>query len=222
MIDARPWIEDAPMFFTAEQLGPKQSLLPSGTLLCRDAPIARIGTQRYHVTELPAAADSVMADENGMIEVDRPASEVFSPRSVASFEAAPVTLGHPDDMVGPGNWADLAVGHVMNVRRDGDLLVGDLLIHDQRGIQAVRSLGWRALSAGYDARYQPTGDGGLRQTDVVANHLALLPPDQEARCGPVCSIGDAASRPLARRGLMRTRDQWAGQVFTVPFSPVSR
>jgi hypothetical protein len=161
------------MFYSAETLGPKQSLLPSGTLLCRDAPIARIGTQRYHVTELPAAADSATADENGMVEVDRPPSEVFSRQSMASFEAAPVTLGHPGEMVGPDNWADLAVGHVMNVRRDGDLLVGDLLIPDQRGIQAVRSLGWRALSAGYDARYQPTGDG--RRTPA-ANRCRRQPP----------------------------------------------
>jgi hypothetical protein len=128
----RAIFEDRAMFYSAETLGPKQSLLPSGTLLCRDAPIARTGTQRYHVTELPEVADAAVADEDGMISVARDASEVFSPRSMASFEGAAVTLGHPDDVVGPDNWADLTVGHVMNVRRDGDLLVGDLLIPDQR------------------------------------------------------------------------------------------
>jgi hypothetical protein len=191
-------------------------LLPSGTLLCRDAPIARIGTQRYHVSELPAAADSVMADEDGMIEVDRPATEVFRPEAMASFEGAPVTLGHPDEMVGPDNHRSFAVGHVQNVRRDGALVVADLLISDRGAIDLIRNRGWRGVSAGYDARYQPTGDGGLRQTDVVANHIALLPPDQEPRCGDQCFIGDAAPRPRACPGLMRTRDQWAGSGADTP------
>ena len=198
------------MFYSAETLGPKQSLLPSGTLLCRDAPIARVGMQLYHVAELPDAADAATPDDDGMIEVLREPDQVFDPDAMASFQAVPITMGHPDDPVGPDNWRDLSVGHVANIRRDGDFLVGDLLIHDQRGIRAVRDLGWRALSAGYDARYRSTGNGGLRQTDVVGNHVALLPPHQDARCGPRCAIGDSASRPRAARpGLMRTHDQWS-------------
>ena len=34
-------------------LGPRQALLPSGALLCRDVVIARTGVQHYHSSELP-------------------------------------------------------------------------------------------------------------------------------------------------------------------------
>ena len=81
------------MFCSTEQLGPKQPLLPSGTLLCRAAPIARVGVQRYHINELPEAADAATPDRDGMIEVERPESEMFDPDAMNSFEGAAITLG---------------------------------------------------------------------------------------------------------------------------------
>jgi hypothetical protein len=51
------------------------------------------------------------------------AEEVFSERTMASFEAMAVTIGHPKDFNGniifvtPQNWRQLANGHIQNVRR---------------------------------------------------------------------------------------------------------
>ena len=60
-----------------------------------------------------------------MVSVVRDEAEVFDERSIASFEGAPVTLRHPAGRVDPTNWNDLAVGHVQNVRRQGEVLVAD-------------------------------------------------------------------------------------------------
>lgn len=182
-------------FYTDTELGPRQALLPSGALLCSNVTIARTGTQSYHPSEIGLAGD-------GMIGVQRDAEQVFDPRAMASFEGAPITMQHPITDVGPSNWRAHAVGHVQNVRRVGDRLVADLLVHDQRAIDAIREGGWRGVSCGYDARYE-TRAGGARQVNIVGNHIALLPPDQAPRCGSVCSIGDSMV------GIMRrtTRDQ---------------
>jgi hypothetical protein len=182
-------------FYTETQLSPRQSLLPSGALLCHGVKLARTGQQFYHVSEIPFAAGDATPDGNGMIRVWRGADQVFNARSMASFEGAPLTMRHPDGGgVDPANWSALSVGHAQNIRRDGDFLVGDLVVHDQRAIAAIRHGGWRGISAGYDCDYSTDGNGGLVQGSIKANHIALLGPDDEARCGAACSIGDAAYR----------------------------
>jgi hypothetical protein len=173
---------------TIEQLGLRQALLASGALLLRDVTIARTGEQEYNSSELLLAD----AGEGGMIRVMRDEAEVFHPRAMASFEGMPITMTHPDIAIDPFNWSSLAVGHAQNVRRQGNTLIADLMIHARRAIDAVRNRGWRGVSCGYHARYEALSRDRLRQTNIVGNHLALLPPDQEPRCGNVCMIGDAA------------------------------
>jgi hypothetical protein len=179
------------LYADAETLGPRQSLLASGALLARDVPIARTGQQTYSVFELPGFEDA--ADADGWIAVQRDEGQVFDPLSMASFEGVPVVMRHPEAAaIGPDNWRTLAVGHAQNVRRSGDMLIADLLIHDRAAIDAIRNGGWRSISCGYDASYMAARDGGLRQSDIRGNHIAILHPSDQARCGPTCSIGDAA------------------------------
>jgi Uncharacterized protein conserved in bacteria (DUF2213) len=184
-------------FYSSEQLGPSQSQLPSGSLLCQSVVIGRTGPQLYHSSEISADIGT-----DGMIYVDRDENEVFDERAIASFEGAPVTMRHPGGPVDPSNWNELAVGHAQNLRRLGDTLVADLLIHDKRGIDAIRNRGWRSVSCGYNADYEQTAGGGLRQCNIVGNHIAILSPDQEPRCGSMCMIGDhAANRRTTMSGL---------------------
>jgi hypothetical protein len=89
------------MFYADTELGPRQSLLPSGTLWARDVVIARVRDQIYHRSEL-WGIDNIdrVTDNRGM----RDASEVFDPQSMSSFEGAPITMGHPDDLVDSNTW----------------------------------------------------------------------------------------------------------------------
>jgi hypothetical protein len=186
-------------FFVDTELSPRQALLPSGTLWLRDCIIARTGDQFYHRSELWGVDDvDDVADRNGMVRVSRDAEQVFDQRSMSSFEGAPITLGHPDMDVGPDTWRELSVGHAQNIRRVGDHLVADLLIHDIRGIRAVRDLGWRGLSAGYMADYKRAGRG-LLQIGITGNHIAILSPSEQARCGAACRVGDAQRGKTMRR-----------------------
>jgi uncharacterized protein len=174
-------------FYTAEKLGPTQSLTPDGFLLCEGVPLARTGVLLYADGEVPVEADS-----EGIIRVVREPEEVFSPTAIASFNGKPVTNDHPPTKVNPSNWKDYAVGIVLNPRRgdglhfDNDFLFADLLIHDKDAIEDIRE-GKREVSAGYDADYEQLRPGEGRQHLIVGNHVALV---DKGRCGPRCSIGD--------------------------------
>jgi hypothetical protein len=170
---------------TTEQIGPKRFKTPSGFLLCKDVPIARIGVMMYGPGETP-----IKEGADGIAWVTRTADDLFRPETIASFEGAPVVDEHPPVDVTPKNWKELARGHAMNVRRgegvDADVLLADLLITDEETIAAIDAMK-REVSAGYEADYEQTGPGEGSQTELLGNHVALV---ERGRCGPRCAIGD--------------------------------
>ncbi|WP_232439843.1 DUF2213 domain-containing protein [Burkholderia ubonensis] len=178
--------------YAAEQLGERQSITPEGFLLCEAVPIARVGSQDYAYFELPE-----LEAKDGVIAAERTADVLFSPETLASFEGKPITIDHPPDFVTPANFKSVVVGFVMNVRRgegdQSDLMLADLLIFDAEAIRLVQLKVLAQVSNGYDADYEQIAPGRARQVVIVGNHVALV---KNARCGPVCSIGDSASNLL--------------------------
>lgn len=170
--------------YTVEQIGPHRERTPEGYLLCRDVPISRVGEFEY--TPLEAGIRGV----NGKVILTRSPEALFSPETIASFEGKPVVIGH-DTFADPSNWKDIAVGIVRNVRQgEGEergLLLADLLLTDQKGIDLVESGELREVSCGYDAETIDDGGGRGHQEGIVGNHLALV---SRARCGSVCSVRD--------------------------------
>lgn len=172
-------------FYETKQLGEKQSMTPEGFLICRDVPIARTGLMVYARGELPLAST-----QDGLIYITRGPEELFSPRTIASFEGKAVTIGHPSVDVVASNWKEYAVGYVTNVRQGmgvlDDCLLADLVIQDADAINMVRS-GRREVSNGYDAQYEQTTPGYGTQNSILGNHVAIV---EAGRCGPTCRIGD--------------------------------
>ncbi|MCA8376300.1 DUF2213 domain-containing protein [Burkholderia multivorans] len=195
-------------FFTPEILGPKQSLTPSGFLVCHDVPIARTGEMLYGAGEVP-----VEPGPDGIVRISRTPDEVFRPETIASFEGAAVTMDHPDDFVGPSNWNDLAVGTVMNVRRgtgiEDDLLLADLMITNQGAIDEVRA-GLREVSCGYEAGYEQVGPGRGVQREIIGNHVALV---ERGRCGPRCAIGDKEPEMKTKDSKPPRRSAWLDRLM---------
>ena len=176
---------DRGRYYTTNDLGQKRSTTPEGFLVCHDVPIARTGTQLYTAAEAP-----IDPGPDGLVRISREPDEVFRPDTLSSFEGKPVTVNHPDGFVTPENWKHLTVGFVQNVRRgvgiEDDLMVADLVITDQDGIEYVnRDL--PEVSAGYEAEYEQLEPGKGRQLNIVGNHVALV---ERGRAGPRCSIQD--------------------------------
>lgn len=185
-----PQMDISSGFLVTEQLGPKRRLLPNGTLLCLDVPIARTGWMLYAPGETPIPAGST-----GAAHVHREASELFSASTLASFMAVPVTDKHP-----PGGYVDSKNSKMYsrgfsttNIRQgtgdDADVMLADIIITDQELIEKALN-GTVEVSAGYAADYEVTGSGEGRQTNIIGNHIALV---DKGRCGPRCAIGDHAT-----------------------------
>lgn len=191
-------------FFTTEQLGPKQSLTPEGFLVIEDVPIARIGTQEYHTSEVNLPGDS-----QGVVRVKREPEEVFKESHVLSYAGKPIVDDHPENEdVNPENYKTLTVGTVMNPHRgsglEADLLFADFVICDAAAIQAVRD-GKRQVSCGYDADYNEIAPGEGEQVNLIGNHVALV---DAGRCGQRCSIGDHRPTPTGDSAMrLRTHDK---------------
>lgn len=177
---------DRSNIFTTGLIGRTREITPEGYLLCRDVPVARIGTLMYGEGEVPVAADNT-----GLILIQRGEDVLFDPKTIASFEGKPVTDDHPDDWVTPDNWIKFSKGFGKDVRRgegsDAEFLVADLLITDKKTIQAVMD-GKVEISLGYDADYIEVSKGKGMQSNIMGNHFALV---EKGRCGSRCSIGDS-------------------------------
>lgn len=139
----------------------------TGFLYCKNSILGHIGKQAYNGYEVGIADKKV-------VFVTREEIDVFDENSLESFEGKPITLNHPDEMVNSKNFKDYAVGNIQNVRRDGDNIVGDIVIQVQDAIDKVESGELKDLSLGYNAKLVPTKDGGLKQTEIVINHLAIV------------------------------------------------
>lgn len=185
-------------YFFETRLGETRFRMADGSLLCKDVPIARTGSQVYLPEEIDLEPDS-----SGTVTVWRTEDEVFSPETMASFEGVAVTLGHPEDagggilFVNPANFADLAHGHIQNVRRGtgdkSDLLIADVLVKRQEAIDAIEA-GLTDVSCGYDALYKQLSPGKGKQHQITGNHLAV--GIDRGRAGSRCAIGDSApSKP---------------------------
>lgn len=180
-------------YFFKTRLGNTRFQLADGSVLFKDVPIGRTGEQVYGAEELPG----IEPDTQGLIVVRRTPEEVFSERTIASFEGMAVTIGHPKDFNGniifvtPENWRRLANGHIQNVRRgsgdQADLLLADVIAKTPEAIQAVAD-GDDEVSCGYDADYRQISPGIAEQYAITGNHLAFVP---NGRAGSRCALGDS-------------------------------
>lgn len=143
----------------------------TGFLYCKNSVLGHVGVQKYNGYEIGLDGD----EKNAVIDVVREAEDVFDEDSLASMDGKPITLYHPDEMVTSENFKKYAVGFIKNVHREGDLIMGDLVINDMEAIEKIIDGEIKDLSLGYQAKLVPTGDGRLKQKNIVINHLAIVP-----------------------------------------------
>ena len=151
--------------------------------------VARTGIQEYLAREL-----GLDGDPNRIVRVYRPEDEVFNDSSLGTYDGATVTNDHPKDLVTAKNYKAVTVGEVRGAgRRDGDFVVCDLIIKDQKTIDDINA-GKCELSAGYTAEYVHgpgvTADGKeyeYTQRNIIINHQAVV---TKARAGGIARVFD--------------------------------
>lgn len=151
--------------------------------------VARTGIQEYLASEL-----GLDGDPNRVVNVYRPAEEVFKPESLNSYDGTDITIEHPETLVDSQNYKDVSVGVVRGQGiEDNDFVQCDLIIKDKVAVDAVNT-GKVELSAGYTAMYEqkdgvaPCGTSyEFTQRDIRINHVALV---DKARAGANARIFD--------------------------------
>lgn len=146
---------------------------------------ARTGDQKYLASELGLTDRS----PDDIITVYRSEDEVFKQESLDSYIGADITIDHPSDFVGAGNYGELSKGTVTSVVRDGDFVKATLIVKSQDAIDAILS-GKVQVSAGYVAEYVEADDNSpydFEQKNITINHVAIV---DRARAGAQARIFD--------------------------------
>jgi hypothetical protein len=170
------------IMYYGSKISENMTRTPEGYLICHNVPIGRTGSMEYYGEEIG------LEDKRGQIvKVSRSPDELFSKATMASFEGKPVANEHPSNNIDLNTVSIFTKGHIQNVRKDGDFLIGDLYITDQ-GLIAEIENGKREVSCGYDCLWLPVDDSQYEQKNIVGNHVAVV---QKGRAGPRVAIKDA-------------------------------
>ena len=165
-----------------------------GQLIVTGCTFARTGKQKYHSSELD------LKDEDRFIYIDRPYEEVKDPKTVASFEACPVTEDHPEDDVKVGvNYDKLAKGFAKNVKFVDDVpgkeghLEADFVFTDKDLIDKIEKHEIGELSAGYNC---DVDEQDWIQRHIRGNHIAVV---AQARAGHSACLRDSAYKSTSKK-----------------------
>lgn len=170
-----------------------REITPAGYLLCRGVRLGKAPQVRQYYAFEFGGIEGFSNDQS--INVFTSADDLFKPEVVASFEGVEASDYHPPgNVLNAATWKDHAVGTVSNIRRDGDYLIGDLLIKDRNVIDQIQTNKRLEISLGYAAQLvmqsgvAPDGTPYQAQwTDIQGNHVAIV---EYGRCGGDCRIGD--------------------------------
>jgi hypothetical protein len=175
-------------FSDAVEIAGTQRRQSDGALIV-DARTARTGIQTY-------AGYEVGKPEIPVVRVFRPAQEVFSTDTLASFAHRPVTNDHPSGMVNADNWKkSKVVGHSADEATAQDIYVRVPLMVSDGDMIADIGAGKRELSAGYTCDLDWTAgknEAGEAydavQRNIRVNHIAIV---KHGRAGETVRIGDS-------------------------------
>jgi hypothetical protein len=161
----------------------------NGFLRLRKVRLGRIGIQQYLGKELPKHLG--FQDEE-VVNVYRPEEEVFADESLNTLPGLPVTVEHewktPDNNDSSGSVYSTPV-------RDGNDIVGQLLITDGKAISPIQEKKLSDISLGYQADIEKANgffDGTPYQAiqkNIRYNHVAILRPGG-GRAGDKIKIED--------------------------------
>ena len=170
------------------QMPTKRKFKISGQMIA-PCSIARVGIMEYRAKECGAIfADR---DPDSIVKIMTTEQELFDAASLDSYRSAPITVGHPEEDVTTENAKELIKGVLEGTPvRDGDLLVGTLVLNDADAISLVRT-NTNQLSSGHTCVLKLADEDkewDAEKTQIRANHIAIV---TRGRAG-VAEIADEA------------------------------
>ena len=189
-------------FLVCSRLSEHRYKTPEGYLVCVDSILSRTGKQTYSRDEL---FKDGCTDE---VEVERSAEEVFSEKTLASFENKPLTIEHPEEDVTPANHNKYSVGFIRDVKRgkDGseDVMLGTIVVTDAEAIELIETGKLKELSCGYDCDIED--EDNPQQRNIRGNHVALC---EKGRAGIARIIDSVKDEQLYAVEFVYDGDSWS-------------
>lgn len=186
---------------------------PSGYAIT-SARITRAGNVEYYGHEL-----GLFDQPNKKVTITRTMDELTKPETLASFEGQTLTLTHPDSgTVSADEWRDKAIGHIQNVRAEGDYLVCDAYIKDAAAIDVLKQSGLREVSCGYEPAEIVERNGKRYQINIRGNHVAVV---ASARLGADCRLNDKQGKPMKKYTLKTMIAALKGRLSDADGDPLS-
>lgn len=156
------------------------------------ATITRAGSIEYYGHEIGLTG----SDANKKISILRTLEELSKPETLKSFEGLPLTLTHPDSgEVTAGDHKEKAIGHIQNVRIEGDKIVCDVYITDAAAIATLEKTDVREVSVGYEPAEIERRDGKLYHINIRGNHVAVV---AEGRYGADIRLNDKKGKTMLK------------------------
>lgn len=156
------------------------------------ATITRAGPIEYYGHDIGLTG----SDANKKITILRTLEELSSPDTLKSFEGLPLTLTHPDSgEVNVNDHKEIAIGHIQNIRIDGDKVICDVYITDAKAIKVLENTDVREVSVGYEPAEIEERSGKLYQINIRGNHVAVV---AEGRYGSVCRLNDKKGKAMKK------------------------
>ncbi|MGJ5719627.1 DUF2213 domain-containing protein [Morganella sp. B601] len=154
------------------------------------ATITRAGSIEYYGHEIGLTG----SDANKKISILRTLEELSRPETLKSFEGLPLTLTHPDSgAVTAGDHKEKAIGHIQNVRVEGDKVICDVYITDAAAIATLEKTDVREVSVGYEPAEIEERDGKLYHINIRGNHVAVV---TEGRYGAEVRLNDRKGKTM--------------------------
>ena len=140
----------------------------NGFLVCENAILGRSGIYKYR-------GKSLGLDTNDIVEILRDEEDVFNEDSLNSLNLRPFTLEHPREEVTMENVKKYSKGEVYNVRREGNNIIGDIIVKDKDVANKIVNKELNELSLGYKQDlYYDEETKFYKFKNIIYNHLALV------------------------------------------------
>lgn len=148
-----------------------QKWTPENYLECKNVIVAHLGIQEYHRSEF---ANGVFDTEK--VSVKRTEDDLFDEEVMQSLKGKPITDGHPKETVNANNIKKYQIGQVVNVWREDDKLMADIMITNKRVADEIWNGEKTRVSLGYIADViKDVDDEGYYKFDTkFINHLAIV------------------------------------------------
>jgi hypothetical protein len=171
--------------------GVEPSQTDEGYWLYKNIKIARSGLFDWGVSELEQDGISKIFPDlkkNQVVKLLRP-PEAFTVAVLESANLKSITDDHPrDGLVNPANYQRHEKGQIFNILFDGEFLIADLLIKDEKLFRQIKS-GKKEVSIGYTYVQPVNFVKGLHYVAleyiVSINHLAFV---FKGRAGSECRV----------------------------------